>query len=97
MHITRLLSVPSHIDQMKSSFVSALSEKYRHLSPRLMSMGNLSEITFIHKAYGAYATGIVRRLFHHKSYDSSEPGRRQEDSYDFWSFLDIVRCSVKLR
>jgi len=25
------------------------------------------------------------------------PGRRQEESYDFWSFLDIVRCPAKFR
>jgi len=42
-------------------------------------------------------TGTVRRLCHKKSYDSTAPGRRQEESYDFWSFLDIVRCPVKFR
>jgi len=41
------------------------------------------------------STGTV---FHHKSCDSTAPGRRQEESYDILiNFLDIVRCPVKYR
>jgi len=47
--------------------------------------------------YGAYFTknSILRFV---RFYDArTAPGRRQEESYDFWSFLDIVRCPVKFR
>ena len=38
--------------------------------------------------YGVYFTKK-------KSYDSTAPGRRQEESCDFLQYLDIIRCPVK--
>jgi len=47
------------------------------------------------------STGTVRRLFHQKSYDSTEPVRRpasgRKNRTFFINFLDIVRCPVKFR
>ena len=53
----------------------------------------MPQLCYGHKS----SMGTVWRPFHQISYDSAAPGRRQEESYDFLTFLDIVRCPVKFR
>jgi len=86
-----------HLKRFKRSVIyHTLSLNVSHLTHCICFIVAVT-LCYGHKS----STGTVRRLFHQKSYDYTEPVRRpaggRKNRTIFYQFLDIVWCPVKFR